>query len=276
MFGSIKENHVASSLIYSVCLFVWLVFGPFSIHAADLKPVGSITAFGGAERGTDSSASGIGGVDALGLIPLAKTLGLQGGLYFSGGKGFRLGVNAGPVLALSSGKLGLFVDYEHHAREDFNYVGIRGIGGYYFNRFDALLSYSQPVSSVHRFGDRKIAGINELHGVLRFYPTNEIEINGGFLVNSFAGPDRRDNGGTGVGGSFGASFKLFDPIVIQLVQAQIDNRERYRVTSGVQIIWGSPLQEFLREHLSLPSSIGGAGSSKSSKINVQPPPPPST
>jgi hypothetical protein len=133
------------------------------------------------------------------------------------------------------------------------------MGGYYFDRFDALLSYSQPVTSVHRVGDRKFTGINELQGVLRFYPTNEIEVNGGFLVNSFAGPARRDNGGTGVGGSFGLSFKLFDPIVIQLVQAKIDNRERYRVTTGIQIIWGSPLQEYLREHITMPSATGGGG-----------------
>jgi hypothetical protein len=259
-----------------IVVLFFSTFLPSAVHAVDLKPVGRITAFGGAERVPDNSASGIGGVDGLGLVPVGKNVGLQGGLFLSGGQGFKVGVNAGPVLNFDSGKLGLFVDYEHRAREDFNYVGIRGIGGYYFNRFDALLSYSQPVSSVHRFDNRKIAGINELHGVLRFYPTNEIEINGGFLVNSFAGPDRHDNGGTGVGGSFGASFKLFDPIVIQLVQAKIDNRERYRVTSGIEIIWGSPLQEFLREHLSLPSSIGGAGSSKSSKTNPPQPPPPPT
>ncbi len=252
----------------SIAVFIFCTFLPSSVYAVDLKPVAGITAFGGAERGGDNSASGIGGVDALGLIPLGKNFGLQGGFFLSGGQGFKLGVNAGPVLNFDSGKLGLFADYEHHARGDFNYVGIRGIGGYYFNRFDTLLSYSQPVSSVHRQAGRKFTGINELHGVLRFYPTNEIELNGGFLVNSFAGPGRNENGGTGVGGSFGLSFKLFDPVVIQLVQAKIDNRERYRVTSGVQLIWGSPLQEFLREHVSLPTIGGSPGISKS-----RPPPP---
>jgi hypothetical protein len=241
-------------------------------HAADLKPVGAITAFGGAERG-ESSASGIGGLDALGLVPLSRNLGLQGGLFVSGGQGFKFGLNAGPVLNFDSGKVGLFVDYEHRARSDFNYAGIRGIGGYYFNRFDALLSYSHPVSSAHRSGGRKFAGINELNGILRFYPTNEMELNGGFLVNSFAGPDRHDSGGTGVGGSFGFSFKLFDPVVIQLVQAKFDNRERYRVTSGVQLIWGSPLQEFLREHVSLPLFGGNSGIPNSSKTRRPPPPP---
>lgn len=252
---------------FAVLFAVWSALGAARIYAADLKPVGSITAFGGAEKdGGDISASGIGGVDALGLLPVSKDLGLQGGVYLSGGQGFRLGLNAGPVLNFSSGKLGMFVDYEHRAREDFNYVGLRGVGGYYFDRFDALLSYSQPVSSVQRHASRKFTGMNELHGVIRFYPTNEVELNGGLLVNNFAGPGRHDNGGTGVGGSFGVSFKLFDPIVVQLVQAKMDNRERYRVTSGIQIIWGSPLQDFLREHISLPSfggsSPGGVTSSE--------------
>ncbi len=148
-------------------------------------------------------------------------------------------------------------------------MGLRGTGGYYFDRFDALLSYSQPVSSVQRSGGRKFTGINELHGVLRFYPTNEIEINGGFLVNSFAGPGRSDDGGTGVGGSFGLSFKIFEPVVVQLVQAKFDNRERYRVTSGIQIIWGSPLQEYLREHASFPTIGSGApGGVKGSSNNT--------
>lgn len=249
-----------------VVVLVSQLVGFSTVNAADLKPVGSLTAFGGAERSSGHSASGMGGVDALGLIPIGKSLGLQGGVNLSGGQGFRLGLNTGPVLNFDSGKLGLFADYEHRARDDFDYFGLRGVGGYYFKQFDALLSYSQPVSSVNRSHGRKTVGINELHGVLRFYPTNEIEVNGGFLVNSFAGPGRNENGGTGVGGSFGVSFKLFDPIVLQLVQAKIDNRDRYQVTSGIQIIWGSPLQEFLREHITMPNSFaGGDHGSKTSK-----------
>jgi hypothetical protein len=233
--------------------------------AADLKPVGGVNLFGGAEKDSGMAASGIGGVNALGLFPLTKDLGLQGALSFSGGQGFRFGLNAGPVLNFSSGKAGLFVDYSYWARETFNYVDIRGSGGYYFDKFDALLSYSQPVSSVQRSGGKKMTGINELHALLRFYPTNEIELNGGFLVNSFAGPGHGDNGGTGVGGSFGASFKLFDPIVINLVQAKIDNRARYSVTSGIEFIYGSPLQEWLREHISFPSFGGAPGQGKQTK-----------
>ena len=260
-------------------IFIFVFLATISMaresSAVDLKPVGGITGFVGAERSNGISASGIGGVDGLGLLPLTKNIGLQGGLTLSGGQGFKFDLNAGPILNFDSGKVGLFLDYEHRAREDYNYVGLHGIGGYYFDRFDTLLSYSQPVSSVKRVNGRKLTGVNELHGVLRFYPTNEIEINGGFLVNSFAGPGRNDDGGTGVGGSFGVSFKLFDPVVLQLVQAKIDNRDRYRVTSGIQIIWGSPLQEYLREHIAMPTIGGNPGAPKSTR-NAPPPPPQSS
>jgi hypothetical protein len=269
------KEAMKTRFIVTVVLITLAFFPRFVGMAADLKPVGGVTVFGGAERG-ENDASGIGGIDLLGLLPLGKDVGIQGGLNFSGGQGFRFGLNAGPVLNFDAGKLGLFLDYEHRARDDFNYVGLRGIGGYYFDRFDALLSYSQPVSSVKRSGGTKLAGINELHGIVRFYPTNEIELNAGMLVNSFAGAGRHDNGGTGVGGSFGVSFKLFEPIVIQLVQAKFDNRERYRVTSGIQAIWGSPLQDYLREHISLPTIGGHPSVRKSSERSVSPPPPPSS
>lgn len=263
-------NWRSVTFVLGLCALIGVVSDSIAV---DLKPVGGITGFAGAERSNGLSASGIGGIEGLGLLPLTKSIGLQGGLTLSGGQGFKLDLNAGPVFNFDSGKAGLFLDYEHRAREDYNYVGLRGTGGYYFDRFDALLSYSQPLSSVKRVNGRKFTGINELHGVLRFYPTNEIEVNGGFLVNSFAGPGRNENGGTGVGGSFGVSFKLFDPIVLQLVQAKIDNRDRYRVTSGIQIIWGSPLQEYLREHIAMPT-IGGNPSAPKSTHKTPPPPPP--
>lgn len=261
-----------SSLILVLIMFI---FSPKSLGiTADLKPIGGITAFGGAERHRGEGASGIGGIDLLGLAPVGRNLGVQGGFYLSGGQGARFGLNAGPVFNFTSGKAGLFVDYEHRAREDFNLVGIRGVGGYYFDKFDFLLSYSQPVSSVKRSGGKTLAGINELQGLARFYPTDEIEINAGVLVNSFAGPDRKDEGGTGVGGVFGLSFKVIDPVVIQLVQGKVDNRERYRVTSGVQLIFGSPLREWLRAHLSLAPGGGIPGGVKSSKRSQPPAPPP--
>jgi hypothetical protein len=236
---------------------------------ADLKPIAGITAFGGALREPEQNASGIGGLDLVGLVPLSRRIGGQGGLYFQGGNGFRVGLNAGPVLNFDSGKVGLFVDYEHRAREDFNLVDIRGVGTYYLEKFDLTLSYLQPVSSVKRFDRYKMVGINELQGLVRFYPTDEIEVNGGLVVNSFAGPCRKAVGGTGVGAVFGVSFKLFDPVVLQLVQAKIDSQERYRVTSGIQLIFGSPLKDWLRSHI---ATVPGSGKTAGSKMRERPVP----
>jgi hypothetical protein len=117
-----KENAMGLGLKLSVFIMVSFFLSLGGAGAIDLKPVGGITAFGGAERASGNSATGIGGADAFGLWPIARNVGIQGGLSASGGQGFRLGVNAGPVLNFDSGKLGVFADYEYRAREDFNYA----------------------------------------------------------------------------------------------------------------------------------------------------------
>src|SRR6185503_14293887 len=226
--------------------------------AEDLKPIDGITAFGGAEKQIER-ATGIGGLDLVGLYPLTKDIGLQGNTTFSGGRGFRFGLSGGPVANFTSGKAGLFVDYSHLDRIDYNLVNIRGVGAYYLGNVDLVFSYSHPVSSVKRKDGDKFAGINELQALGRFYPTQEIEVSAGVVVNSFAGAGHRDDGGTGVGGLFGVSFKVFDPLVIQLVQGQVDNRDRYRVTSGVQLIFGSPLRDWIRSHIFTPPGVSGGG-----------------
>ncbi len=231
---------------------------------AELKPIGGIAAFGGAERGHEDEAHGVGGTQLLGLVPLTQQFGLQGSTSFTGGRGFRFGLSAGPVLNLASSRAGLFVDYEHRAQGDANLAAVRGSWAYYLNQFDLELTYSHPVSSAKSSGGISQVGMNQLQGLLRFYPTKEVELNAGILVNSFAGVDHSKGGGSGVGGAFGLSFKLFDPVVIHLVQGQFDNRERYRVVSGIQLIFGSTLQEWQRSHMPVPIG-GGVGGAKVSR-----------
>lgn len=233
-------------------------------YGAELRPIAGIAVFGGAEREPAEKAGGIGGIELLGILPLDQRFGLQGSLSSSGGHGFRLGVNAGPVVNLSYGKTGLFVDYEHRAWRDSSFVAIRGAWAAHIDQFDVELSYSHPVSSAQRSGGVSQVGINKLQGLIRFYPTKEVEFNAGLFVNSFAGVDHEKAGGSGVGGIFGLSFKLFDPVVVHLVQAQIDNRERYRVVSGLQIVFGSTLQDWQRSHISSPIG-GGTGGIKTSR-----------
>jgi hypothetical protein len=228
---------------------------------SELKPVVGLMLFGGAERGNetgtgDGDASAIGGSELLGLLPLGQRFGLQGSLTNQGGHGgYRFGLSAGPVYAYDSGKFGLFGDYVFRNRGDNNFFYLRGVWSHYFENFDTVLSYSQPAHSVQRTPirvglpacgpnvvqtfDVREPSINELKGMVRYYVTPEIELNGGFLVNSFAGPDRNKTG-TGFGGVFGAAIQVFDWLIVRPVQGQMDTRERYRIISGVEFVWAPP------------------------------------
>jgi hypothetical protein len=237
----------------------------FASHAeSELQPVVGLNAFGGAERGNaegvNSPAGAIGGTELFGLYPFTNAFGIQGGLLNQGGRGgYRLGVSAGPVFDYGSGKVGLFTDYIHQQQGDLNFIYLRGQWAHYFQNFDLIFSYSQPVNSVQhstvadsRLVDatacglgvipqtrtRKVSApaINELKTYARIYPTERTELQLGFLVNSFAGPDRNKTG-TGFGGVFGASVQLFDWLVFRAVQGQMDTRERYRITSGLEVVW---------------------------------------
>lgn len=245
-----------------------------TVRPVELQPVVGLTLFGGAERGNNDHAGGIGGAELLGLYPLNKTFGIQSSLLNQGGNGgYRLGFSAGPVYAYDSGKIGLFGDYVYQNRGDNNFFFLRGVWSHYFTDFDFVLSYSQPLHSVQHTNRRVIdticgvptprlarvkePSINELKGVVRYYPTSKIELNAGLLVNSFAGPDRNDTG-TGFGGVFGAAVQVFDWLIVRPVQAQMDTRERYRITSAVEMVW-TPLQNYERGHAEGNNNFSTAG-----------------
>jgi hypothetical protein len=248
----------------------------FTAHArSDLQPVVGLHAFGGAERGhlrgVDDRSNGIGGAELFGLYPFTPTFGLQGSLLNQGGEsGYRLGVSAGPVFAYGSGKVGMFGDYVYNRRDSLDFFYVRGQWAHYFQNFDLVFSYSHPVGSTQRrkvvdrrtvldplidpddpdlgtecgIGDQvqtrtrsaSVPTINEFKSYVRIYPTQRTEVTLGFLVNSFAGPDRNRTG-TGFGGVFGASLQLYDWLVFRALQGQIDTRERYRITSGLEFVW---------------------------------------
>lgn len=264
-----KKSLVA---VWAITSFLFFPISKGIAADALLEPVVGLSLFGGAERGGTGSgqrAGAIGGSELMGLVPLASRLGLQGSLLNQGGNGgYRLGVSAGPVYAYSSGKIGLFGDYVHQERDSLNFFYLRGAWSHYFDTFDLVLSYSQPVNHLqhvsHTVADTvtpnpqcpsaplppptlrrvrtSVPAINELKAVVRYYPTQRTEVNLGFLVNSFAGPDHNDPG-TGVGGVFGAAIQIFDWLILRPVQGQIDSRNRYRVTSGVELTW-TPVPEF--------------------------------
>ena len=277
---------------------IWLsglmIFSPVATsRAAEMQPVVSVNLFGGAERGSSEPAGGIGGGEILGLLPLADRIGLQGSLLNQGGNGgHRLGVSVGPVYAYSSGKVGLFGDYVHENRGANNFFYLRGVWSHYFTDFDLALSYTQPVNSLQhtrvtvidrdlddgectsngksfrrRSVNRSAPAINELKGIVRYYPTAKTEINAGLLVNSFAGPGHNDPG-TGFGGVFGFAFQALDWLIIRPIQGQMDTRERYRITSGVELVWAPAQQVYGRSRaqekdtsFAVASTAGGTFSS---------------
>jgi hypothetical protein len=256
--------------------------------AVDIEPLIGATIFGGAERGTAgkevnsnctpagvncgthrvlADTIGLGGFELLGVLPLSPQFGFQGSYGFTGQEdGYRLATSLGPVYSYGPGKLGLFVDYEYRkeplgairpglADKRFtdnryqNFIYLRGVWTHYFENFDLVMSYTQPVHKIQessatdwdarrspRCFPKKAYSINELKGVLRFYPMSQLEVDGGMLVNSFAGPDRNVTG-TGVGGVIGLHYGLTKNIVLNIAQAQGDSRSRFRATSGIQFFW---------------------------------------
>jgi hypothetical protein len=237
-----------------VSAFIAVCIVPAAGHS-DIKPLVSLNLFGGAERGNGDDAGAIGGSELIGIYPFTQNWAIQGSLFNQGGNGgYKFGLSAGPVFAYNSGKIGLFGDYLYRNRGDNNFFFLRGVWAHYFESVDLVLSYSQPVHSVQHTsktfteappgpcGDPpqtrnvKEPSINELKAVLRYYPTPKIELNGGLLVNSFAGPDRNETG-TGFGGVFGVAFQVLDWLILRPVQGQMDTRERYRITSGVELVW---------------------------------------
>ena len=259
--GTMKKIPTVTFTVLALLIF-------FASHTgADLQPVMGLHAFGGAERGNDRGINGpagaIGGTEIFGLYPFTNAFGLQGSLLNQGGRGgYRLGVSAGPVFDYTSGKVGLFTDYIHQRRNYNHFFYLRGQWAHYFQNFDLVFSYSHPLNVEHtrstvvdqRLVDMpdicgsdvlqtrtrrvrtRVPSMNELKTYARIYPTERTEVTLGLLVNSFAGPDRNETG-TGVGGVFGASVQLLDWLVFRAVQGQMDTRERYRITSGLEFIW---------------------------------------
>jgi hypothetical protein len=259
--------------IFSIFLSVSMVVLPgvsTTSRSEEVKPLASINFYGGAERDINNNVGPLGGTELLGVAPLVGNFGFQGSLGWEGGnEAFRTLVSGGPLYKYSSGQFGLFVQYEYkqtplakvgpglgflreHSGTRNNFIFLRGVWAHYFDTFDFVLSYLQPVyhiqhSSALEFKhntciQKKDLTMNELKANLSYYPTPNTELNGGFLVNSFAGPTRNESG-TGVGGSFGASYRIIGPMVLNLVQGQFDSRSRYRVSSGVQFFWAPPAVE---------------------------------
>src|SRR5262249_46897622 len=239
--GACMKRMLSILLSVSTVVFLGVSTTSRSEEVNEVNPLASINLYGGAERGINTSAGPLGGTELLGVVPLIGNFGFQSSLGWEGGNDvFRTLVGGGPLYSYSSGKFGLFVQYEYKQtplakigpmipqdKQDRggtrnNFIFLRGVWAHYFDTFDFILSYVQPVyhiqnsSALEPKGDdcvpKKDLTMNVLSAILNFYPTPDIQLNGGFLVNSFAGPTRNESR-TGVGGSFGASYRIIGPMV---------------------------------------------------------------
>src|SRR5262245_3862549 len=169
------------SILLSVCTVVFPGVSTTS-RSEEVNPLASINSYGGAERGINTSAGPLGGTELLGVTPLVGNFGFQGSLGWEGGnESFRTLVSGGPLYKYSSGQFGLFVQYEYkqtplahvssvppndlRTLQDRggtrnNFIFLRGVWAHYFDTFDFVLSYLQPVyhiqhSSALEFNDNK-------------------------------------------------------------------------------------------------------------------------
>ena len=245
-------------------------------NAAGLEPFGKIEISGGAEREERSSAGGRGTIEGLGVLPVFGNFGVQGTAHYVGGLGSRFGLSAGPLLGWDGGKVGAVVTYQHRTLRDNNFVHVIPSVALYLDQANLNLWYAQPISAAQRDGGHVQYGVNKLQATASYYPGSDwasflrkdnVELTLGVQVNTFGGAGHEKLGGVGVGPVFGVSFLPMAGVAVNLVRGTIDNRSRYRVSSGLEFFSGrgSPtLKEVRRRYLEpnpdLPPSAGATPS----------------
>ena len=230
-----------------------------SVSRPNLEQFWKIGVFGGVEREAGSSSGGRGTIQASGVLPLAGSFGLQGGVGSSWGAGWRFGLSAGPVLDFGGGKVGAFVNYQYRALRDNSFVYFRPALALYFNQANLDFWYSHPISGRQTGGGRVESGVNRLQWTISVYSPSDwapflrrdnVELTGGLQVNSFAGGG---SGGTGVGPVLGLKLMPVSGVGVNLFRATFDfNQSRYRVDSGVEFYFGrgtGTLKEVSRKSL---------------------------
>lgn len=232
-------------------------------HSAALEPFGKIELSGGGEKEAHTPSGGRFTMEALGVLPLSGTWGVQGAMHYVGGLGSRVGFNVGPVVAWDGGKLGGFVSYQHRGLRGTNFVHLIPSVAFYLPQANLNLWYAQPVSGASHGGDRTEYGINKLQATASFFSSTDwfgpylrkdnVELVGGLQLNTFAGEGHHKLGGTGFGGVLGASFLPMPGVAVNLVRASFDHEGRYRVATGLEFFFdpkgNTSLKEARRKYL---------------------------
>jgi hypothetical protein len=290
------KKRIAIAMMGLLMLGLWTAR---EANVAGIDWLGRVSALGGAEGeswrrksgslGGDTGALGL--FEGMGVIPITPMFGLQ----FNGGVGgrdsFRLHFQGGPIMDFGMGKAGVFWGtqvrkYAAGSLEDGvegrnNRIAwsnwVRFATAFYLPGTNIDFWVAQPFGGANRFnvntGDhagKRIVGLSEARLVANFFPAiiwrDNLEMSLGVMINGFSGPDNRTRGvPMGVGPVLGTAFMPVQNLEVQLFKASIDNRNRYRVTSGVQWYFNrapATLLQLRRMYLE-PTNLPGTMSSDS-------------
>jgi hypothetical protein len=254
---------LASAIFGFLMLALWL---PKVANVADVDWLGRISALGGAESESENrksaawggSAHGFGTMQGLGVIPITPFMGLQLGGGVGGGDGVKLDFQGGPLFGWPGGKVGVFWatvvhrypgglgSSEHNERRIAWNNWIRPAAAFYLPGMNIDVWYSHPIGGTQKFGRNSaddtfkgLVGLSEGRVAVNWFPPffmkDNLEITLGAHVTGATGAHNRDSDvPMGVGPVAGMAIMPWQNFEVQLFKAQMDNRNRYRVSSGLQ------------------------------------------
>ena len=273
---------------------------PSVANVAEVNWLGRISLLGGAESETFKRKDAVGGsahglalVEGLGVIPLTPQIGLQmsGDFQLGMGAGSKFGFQGGPVYGWSGGglgsggKAGLFLTdqfrfYNPAAGSTSN--GLRSANLIWLTPAVAFYDLipntnldiwyanqlSRHTTVDGKFGDgtRDFAPTSQLRVAMNFFSgmlggKDNTELTLGVQVNGLSGMDR-GHALSGAGPVVGAAVMPWQNVEVQLLRFTMDNRNRHRVTSGVQFYFdkANPTLLQLRRKYLEPTNLPGAAS----------------
>ena len=273
MKTTVRVLIIMASMIYML---------PSQANSANLEWLGIVTGFGGAERETGmgrystefgftphsqplGKATGIGGVHALGVIPIGP-FGIQGSFQYKNASGSQFATTFGPIWDFTAGKVGFFASYQHRNSIDQggstrsgNFWWLEPALDWYLPSMNLSLRYIQPVSGVQRHDTEHTPDfeigvarrfdqpINRLSATASYFPPDflslgkdNLEATFGVQVNSFAGPYSQVRS-AGVGPVFGLAMMPAQNVELTLIKGTVDNRSRYEVQTAIRFYFGKSM-----------------------------------
>jgi hypothetical protein len=254
--------------------------------------LGRLSLLGGAESETWRRKSDTGGsahgfvlAEGLGVIPLTSQIGLQLSgdfqVSFDGGKKF--GAQIGPIFDFGMGKAGLFLTNQFRAyfnsdserQRQFYLLWLTPAVAFYDvipnTNIDIWwsnqLSRHVTLNGSENDPRRQYSPTSSLRAAINFFPggmpfgNGNTELTLGVQVNGLSGADKHW-AWSGAGPVVGVAVMPWQNVELQVVKFTMDNRNRYRVTTGLQLYFDKTnptLIQLRRKYLeptNLPNIVG--------------------